>query len=100
MKFSFPNCHNNCSNAQYMQVEDTVLNSLPLLWHVTRALHGPKRRLNLGHGCALGRSTVEIDLGQRALLGSGQGRARGRREGTQGRQGPELTHEAQSSQGP
>jgi hypothetical protein len=84
MKFSFPNCHNNCSNAQYMQVEDTVLNSLPLLWHVTRALHGPKRRLNLGHGCALGRSTVQIGLGQGRARGAGPGSGPRRKDGTGG----------------
>ena len=40
---------------------------LPLVWQgprVTGALHEPKRRLNLGHGCAPGSWTAEIFGGQ------------------------------------
>jgi hypothetical protein len=61
------------------EVEDTVLSLQTLRitpgTHVTRALHGPKRRLMLGHGCAPGPSTARISHGQRAGPGFGQGRA-------------------------
>jgi hypothetical protein len=39
----------------------------------TGALHGPKRRLDLGHGCAQDRSTALIVCGKLGLPGCGQG---------------------------
>ena len=47
--------------------------------HVTGALHGPKHKLNLGHGCVPGPWTAQILCGQLPCLAAGMavhGRAR------------------------